>query len=190
MAHGAFWPFLIHWDDGFEAVVPTARSLARFIAWRFGRLGFDSTFGNALERSVGRSRETECASSTSAPRCGGRAGASGANLDARRRLAGTRDHRDRAASLRVIDTDRQKAVLVVMGVKQRQLLMTVRHVAGVVDVERDRGRQLVVRRHSLIDPSEVRRMTSQKGAARSQAGTRSVASTNHAPYPADARRRV
>ena len=67
----------------------------------------------------------------------------GANLDARGRLAGTQDHRDWTALLGVVDVDRQKAALVVVGVEQRKLLMAVRHVAGVVDVERDaRGRRL------------------------------------------------
>ena len=46
-----------------------------------------------------------------------------ANLDARGRLAGTQDDRDRPALLGVIDMDRQKAALVVVGVEQRELLM-------------------------------------------------------------------
>ena len=63
----------------------------------------------------------------------------GANLDADGRLAGTQDDRDGSALLRVIDMDRQKAALVVMGVEQRELLMAVDDIAGVVDVERDGG---------------------------------------------------
>ena len=39
----------------------------------------------------------------------------------------------------VVDVDRQKAALVVVGVEQRQLLLAVHHVAGVVDVQGDRG---------------------------------------------------
>jgi hypothetical protein len=35
--------------------------------------------------------------------------------------------------------DRQKAALVVMSVEQRELLMAMHHVDGVVDVERHRG---------------------------------------------------
>jgi hypothetical protein len=59
------------------------------------------------------------------------------HFDARGRLAGPQDDSDRAALFGVIDMDRQKAALVVVGVEQRKLLMAVRHVAGVVDVERD-----------------------------------------------------
>ena len=63
-----------------------------------------------------------------------------AHLDAGRRLAGPQDDRDGAASFGVVDMDRQKAAFVIMGVEQRQLLMAVRDIAGVVDIERDRGR--------------------------------------------------
>ena len=47
--------------------------------------------------------------------------------------------------------DRQEAALVVMRVEQRQLLMAVRDIAGVVDVENDRGRLAFIGRHPLID---------------------------------------
>ena len=63
-----------------------------------------------------------------------------AHLAARGRLAGPQDHRHRAAGGGVVDMDRQKAALVVMGVEQRQLLMAVHDIDGVVDVERDRRR--------------------------------------------------
>src|SRR5260370_1331113 len=75
----------------------------------------------------------------------------GAHLDARRRLAGAQDHRDGTARLRIVDMDRQKAALVIMGVEQRKLLMAMRYVAGVVDVERDARRRRRVRRHPLVD---------------------------------------
>ena len=42
------------------------------------------------------------------------------------------------AGVRVIDMDRQKAPLIIMGVEQRQLLMTMHGVGGVVDIKRDR----------------------------------------------------
>jgi hypothetical protein len=58
-------------------------------------------------------------------------------LFAGRRLALAQDHRHRFAAYRIIDVDRQKAALVVMGVEQRELLMAVHR--GIVDVERDRG---------------------------------------------------
>ena len=75
----------------------------------------------------------------------------GANLDARWRLAGPQDDRDGPALLGVVDVDRQEAAFVVMGVEQRELLMAVDDVAGVVDVERDRGRRIRVARHPLVD---------------------------------------
>lgn len=74
-----------------------------------------------------------------------------ADLDAGWRFAGPQDHGDRAALLRVVNMNRQKAALVIVRVKERQLLMAMRHVAGVVDVERDRRGRRVVRRHPLID---------------------------------------
>jgi hypothetical protein len=50
--------------------------------------------------------------------------------------------------------DRQKAALVVMGVEQRELLMAVHRVAGIVDVERDRGRRAPV---AFAEPIHQRR---------------------------------
>ena len=47
--------------------------------------------------------------------------------------------------------DRQKTALVIVGVEQRKLLMTVRHVAGVVDVERDARRRHCVGGHPWVD---------------------------------------
>ena len=64
-----------------------------------------------------------------------------ANLFAARRLARTEQDRDRTGVRRIIDVDRQKAPFVVMGVEQRKLLIAMRHVAGVVDVEGDGGRR-------------------------------------------------
>ena len=63
-----------------------------------------------------------------------------AHFDPARRLAGSQNHRDRAALLRVVDMNGQETTLVppvkprggYMGVEQRQLLMAVRDVAGVV----------------------------------------------------------
>ncbi len=75
----------------------------------------------------------------------------GAHLDAGGRLAGPQHDRDGTAALGVVDMDRQKAALVVMGVEQRELLMAVHDIAGVVDIEND-GRGLAfVGRHPLID---------------------------------------
>ena len=49
-----------------------------------------------------------------------------------------------ARETRPYSSGRQKAALVVMGVEQRELLMAVHPVAGIVDVERDRGRRAPV----------------------------------------------
>ena len=62
----------------------------------------------------------------------------GADLGARRRLAGAQENRHRLAALHMVDVHRQEAPRVVKGVEQRQLLLAVHRVAGVVDVERDR----------------------------------------------------
>jgi hypothetical protein len=65
----------------------------------------------------------------------------GADFGARRRLARAQENRHRLAAVYVIDVDRQEAAGVVVGVEQRQLLVAVHWVAGIVDVERDgRGR--------------------------------------------------
>jgi hypothetical protein len=42
------------------------------------------------------------------------------------------------AGVSVIDMDRQKAPFIIMGMEQRQLLMAVHGIGGIVDVERDR----------------------------------------------------
>ena len=64
-----------------------------------------------------------------------------ANFFAGRRLALAQDHRHRLAACCFIDVDRQEAALVIMGVEQRELLMAVHRVAGIVDVKRNRGRR-------------------------------------------------
>ena len=58
-----------------------------------------------------------------------------AHLGARGRLAGAQQHRDRAAGRGVVDMDRQKAALVVMGVEQGKLLVAVHDIDRVVDIE-------------------------------------------------------
>jgi hypothetical protein len=64
-----------------------------------------------------------------------------ADLRAGRRLAGPQQHRYRAGGGGVVDMDRQKAALVVMGVEERKLLVAMDDIEGVVDVERDRRRR-------------------------------------------------
>ncbi len=63
------------------------------------------------------------------------------NLNTARRFAGAQDNRNRLAALCVVEVDRQKAVLVVMGVEQRELLTAMNHVDSVVDVERHHARR-------------------------------------------------
>ena len=65
----------------------------------------------------------------------------GADLDARGRLAGAHEDRHRPAALDMVDVDRQEAARVVKGVEQRELLVAMNPVAGVVDVEHDRRRR-------------------------------------------------
>ena len=75
------------------------------------------------------------------------------HLDTGGRLARPQHDGDRAACRAVIDMDGEKAALVVMGVEQRQLLMAVHHVAGVVDVQHHPIRRGGVAFHPLIDQS-------------------------------------
>ena len=77
----------------------------------------------------------------------------GAHLVAARRLAGPQHDRHGPALVRVVDVDRQKAALVIMSVEQRELLMAVDDIAGIVDVERDDSRLARVAIHPCIDQS-------------------------------------
>src|SRR6202040_4230328 len=52
-------------------------------------------------------------------------------------LAGPQHDRHGSALLRVVDVDRQEAAFVIMSVEQRELLMAVDDIAGVVDVQGD-----------------------------------------------------
>ena len=71
----------------------------------------------------------------------------GAHLDTRRGLAGAQHDRDGTRALGVVDMDRQEAALVVMGVEERELLMPVHDIAGVVDIENDGGGLPIVGGH-------------------------------------------
>jgi hypothetical protein len=74
-------------------------------------------------------------------------------LDARGRLARPQHDGDRSAGGAVVDVDRQKAALVMMGVEQGELLVPVHHVTGVVDVQHHALRRLGIAGHPLIDQS-------------------------------------
>jgi hypothetical protein len=63
----------------------------------------------------------------------------GTHLDAARRLAGPQDDRHGPALLGVVDVDRQEAAFVIMSVEQRELLMAVDDIAGIIDVVTDAG---------------------------------------------------
>src|ERR1039457_48963 len=58
----------------------------------------------------------------------------GTHLDPARRLAGPQHDRHGPALLRIVDVDWQEAAFVIMSVEQRELLMAVDDVAGVVDI--------------------------------------------------------
>jgi hypothetical protein len=67
-----------------------------------------------------------------------------AHLRTRRGLAGTQDHHHRPASVRIVDMNRQKAALIVMGVPLRQRLMTVHDIDRIIDVQHHRLGRLPV----------------------------------------------
>jgi len=75
----------------------------------------------------------------------------GVYFDAGRRLARPRHHGHRTPGGGIVDVDRQEAVVAVMGVEQRQLLVAVDDVAGVVDVKRDAFGRRPAARHPLVD---------------------------------------
>ena len=54
------------------------------------------------------------------------------------RLPRAQDCQHAMAGVGVVDMDRQKPPLIVMGIEHRQLLIAVHGVGGVVDIERDR----------------------------------------------------
>ena len=77
----------------------------------------------------------------------------GTDLDAAGRLTGPQYDRHGPALLRVIDVDRQEAAFVIMSVEQRELLMAVDDIAGIVDVERDGCGLARVAIHPCVDQS-------------------------------------
>ena len=66
-------------------------------------------------------------------------------------LPGRSTDRHGPALLRVIDVDRQEAAFIVMSVEQRELLMAVDDIAGVVNIECDRCRLARVAIHPCVD---------------------------------------
>ena len=91
----------------------------------------------------------------------------GADLSARRRLARAQENRHRLAAFHImVDADGQEAAGVVVGVEQRELLVAVHGIAGVVNVERDggsRGREAVA--EEIATRAAVIRATSMRDGA-------------------------
>ena len=112
----------------------------------------------------------------------------GTHLDAARRLAGPQHDRDGPALLGVIDVDRQEAAFVIMSVEQRELLMAVDDIAGVVDVERDGCRARTDSYPSMRRPRCRSGGSHRAVEANSPAATASVGNTNPGPCPAADRR--
>ena len=63
----------------------------------------------------------------------------GADLGPGRRLARAQEDRHRLATFHMVDVDGQEAAGVVVGVEERELLVAVHGIAGVVDIQRDGG---------------------------------------------------
>ena len=112
------------------------------------------------------------------------------HLDAAWRLAGAQDDGDRSAAFGVVDVDRQKAMFVIVGVEQLELLMTVHHVYRVVDVERDRARCARVAVHPDVDEriGQPDRLAKTRCILHGAIGL--AVSTDPGPCPAAGRRRA
>jgi hypothetical protein len=64
-----------------------------------------------------------------------------ANLHTRGRLARPQDYNDRRTGRRIVDMDRQKTALIIVGVPMRQLLVAVHNVDRVIDIQHHRPRR-------------------------------------------------
>ena len=60
-----------------------------------------------------------------------------AHFLAGRRFAWPQNDCDGASGSGVVSMDRKEAALIIMRIEQRQLLMTVRDIAGIIDIERE-----------------------------------------------------
>ena len=92
----------------------------------------------------------------------------GADLGAGGRLARAQKDRHRLAAFHVIDVDEEEAAPVVMGVEERQLLVAVHGIAGVVDIEGDgggRGGGAAKERQKRSTSAAVMRATSRREGA-------------------------
>jgi hypothetical protein len=58
------------------------------------------------------------------------------SFGARRCLAGAQQHGHRTAGRGLVDMDRQEAALAVMPVPERELLIAMHDIAGIIDVQR------------------------------------------------------
>lgn len=80
-----------------------------------------------------------------------------AHLHAAWRLARPQDHAEALPARSIIDVDRQEAARIVVGVEQRELLLPMHPIEGVVDLQRDRlGRTMMATAeqvdHSAAEP--------------------------------------
>ena len=88
----------------------------------------------------------------------------GTDLGPRRRLARAQENRHRLAALHMVDVHGQEAALIVVGVEERELLVAVHGIAGVVDIERDGGGRGWEGAAEEIDHAAVIRATMRDGA--------------------------
>ena len=92
-----------------------------------------------------------------------------AHFLAGRCLAWPQNDRHGASGRGVVNMDRKKATLIIMRVEQRQLLMTMRDIASIVDIERDGLRRRGVTGAIKIDEDAAQlHMISRKVGAFSQ----------------------
>ena len=57
------------------------------------------------------------------------------HLRTQRGITGSQDHYNRPASVRIVDMDRQKAALIIVGVPSRQWLVTAHGIDRIIDVK-------------------------------------------------------
>ena len=104
-----------------------------------------------------------------------------AHFLAGRRFARTQNDCDRTPGGGVVNMDRKEAALVIMRIEQRQLLMTMRDIAGIIDIERDGLRRRGVTGAIKIDEDAAqfhyfaqgrRVLPTRHGGLRTQVGSR------------------
>lgn len=69
------------------------------------------------------------------------------------RLARAKNDSNRAGVFGIIDVDRQEAPFVIVSIEQRQLLMTMNGIAGLIDIKSDGVRRAFVASSPLVNQS-------------------------------------